>query len=127
MEGGVEQQRPVLVAAACARNVSAPPPTTTTFALDAAAGALVTLGNREGKVPVLSPDAGHLFTVGALGTGPFVHAAFDIATTGAAYAAVTPANGTESRWMAVDLSTGAARPIGAVGGEEAIVGIAIEH
>lgn len=120
-----EEMRPVVVAAACAPHAS-DGKLTTTFALDAAAGALVTLGNRPGKVPALPPEAGHLFTVGDLGTGPFLHAALDISATGAAYAALTLADAAESRWMAVDLTNGAARLIGPIGGGEPVVGMAIE-
>ena len=120
-----EELRPVVVAAACERHAT-DDKLTTTFALDSAAGALVTLGNRPGKMPALPPDGGHLFTVGALGTGPFLHAALDISSTGAAYAALTMADAAESRWMAVDLTNGAARLIGPIGGGEPVVGIAIE-
>jgi len=121
-----DRQRPGIVAIASTRSVSGDD-STTTFALDAAAGALVTLGNRGGKAPAMSPDGGHLLTVGPLGTGPFLHAAFDIAAaSGAAFAALTSADATESRWVTVDLAGGAAHLIGPIGAGEAVVGMAIE-
>ena len=40
---------------------------TTNFALDAAAGTLVTQGSREGVMPAVSPNTGQLFTIGSLG------------------------------------------------------------
>ena len=121
-----DQQRPAVVAIACTPRM---PGNTaaTTYALDAAAGALVTLGNRAGNTPAMPANAGHLFTVGSLGTGPFVHAAFDIvASSGTAFAALTSADAAPSRWVTVDLTTGAARLIGPIGGGEAVIGIAIE-
>ena len=121
-----DQQRPAIVAAACVTDKAGGKPATT-FALDAATGSLVTLGSREGRTPAMSPNAGHLFTVGALGAGPFAHAALDAAhASSTALAALTATDATESRWLEVDLLTGTARLIGVIGGGEAVIGIAIE-
>lgn len=99
---------------------------TTNYAIDAALGALVTQGSREGTQPSVSPNTGRLFTVGPLGVAAFERAAFDIgAANNAAYAALTSAGAKASNWVRIDLATGKATPLGTVGGGEAIVGIAI--
>lgn len=99
---------------------------TTNFALDAATGALVTQGSREGLVPAVSPNTGQLFTVGALGMA-FTTAAFDIqALSDVAFAALNSDGSPSSRWTTIDLKTGAARLLGNVGGGERVVGIALE-
>ena len=100
---------------------------TTNYALDAAAGTLVMQGSMEGTTPVVSPNTGQLRTVGPLGAGSFKTAAFDIADiTGAAFAALTAADSNTSRWVQIDLKTGAAKLIGTIGGGEAVRGAAIE-
>lgn len=119
-------QRPALVAAAYTYN-HREPTWTTNFALDAAAGSLVTQGTREGEGPAVSPSTGQLFTIGPLGTAAFSRAAFDIAdVSGAAFAALTTDGASASRWVEIDLATGAAREIGTIAGGEAVNGIAIE-
>ena len=68
---------------------------TTNFALDAAAGTLVTQGSREGVMPAVSPNTGQLFTIGSLGLA-FNNASFDIqAVTDVAFAALN-SDGTSS-------------------------------
>jgi hypothetical protein len=99
---------------------------TTNFALDAAAGTLVTQGSREGVVPAVSPNTGQLFTVGSLGM-TFNNASFDIqALSDVAFAALNSDGSTASRWVMIDLKTGAAKSLGTVGGGERVVGIAME-
>jgi hypothetical protein len=66
-----------VVAAAYSYN-KADPKLTTNFAIDAGTGSLVTQGSREGVQPAVSPNGGRLFTVGALGAGPFSDASLDI-------------------------------------------------
>jgi Domain of unknown function (DUF4394) len=99
---------------------------TTNFAIDIARGTLVRQGSAEGATPVVSPNTGLLWTVGALGTGPVDDAAFDIAdVNNAALAALR--RGGVTRLHAVDLATGRATPIGRVGnGQQALWGLAIE-
>lgn len=99
---------------------------TTNFALDIARGTLVRQGSAEGATPVVSPNTGLLWTVGALGTGAVDDAAFDIAdVNNAALAALR--RGGVTRLHAVDLATGRATPIGRVGnGQQALWGLAIE-
>jgi len=100
---------------------------TTNFAIDGRQGLLLTQGTREGASPAVSPNTGQLFTVGALGVGQVARAAFDISdVNNAAYAALTFRGAKASRLHAIDLATGAARFIGTIGGDEAVVGIAIQ-
>ena len=99
---------------------------TTNFALDAAAGTLVTQGSREGVMPAVSPNTGQLFTVGSLGL-TFNNASFDIqAVTDVAFAALNSDGTSSSRWVMIDLKTGAAKSLGSVGGGERVVGVAME-
>lgn len=115
---------PVVVGAAYSYNKSNPR-ITTNYALDAAAGTLVTQGSREGATPAVSPNTGSLFTVGSL-RFPFQTAAFDIqAVSDVAFAALN-AGGGPSRWVTIDLQTGAATTLGMVGGGEAVRAIAME-
>lgn len=100
---------------------------TTNYALDGGQGSLVVQGSVEGSTPVVSPNTGRLSTVGRLGTGPFQRASFDIAdVSNAAYAAITAVAGGPAKWYRIDLKTGAATPIGVIGGGEVVMGIAIE-
>ena len=99
---------------------------TTNFALDAAAGTLVTQGSREGVMPAVSPNTGQLFTIGSLGM-TFNSAAFDIqALSDVAFAALNSDGTSASRWVVIDLKTGTAKSLGTVGGGEQVVGIAME-
>ena len=99
---------------------------TTNFALDAAAGTLVTQGSREGTAPAVSPNTGQLFTVGSLGMA-FSTAAFDIqAVSDVAFAALNSDANKASQWVTIDLKTGAAKSLGVIGGGEKVIGIALE-
>jgi hypothetical protein len=99
---------------------------TTNFALDAATGALVTQGTREGVMPAVSPNTGQFFTVGATGM-TFMTASFDIqALSDVAFAALNSDGSTSSRWVTIDLKTGKASALGNVGGGERVVGMALE-
>ena len=99
---------------------------TTNFALDAATGALVTQGSREGVMPAVSPNTGQFFTIGSLGIA-FNNASFDIqALSDVAFAALNSDGSMVSRWVTIDLKTGAAKTLGSIGGGERVVGIALE-
>ena len=99
---------------------------TTNFALDAATGALVTQGSREGVMPAVSPNTGQFFTIGSLGMA-FNTASFDIqALSDVAFAALSSDASMASRWVTIDLKTGAAKSLGTIGGGERVVGIALE-
>ena len=116
---------PVAVGAAYSYN-KADTKITTNFALDAATGALVTQGSREGVVPAVSPNTGQFFTIGSLGMA-FNSASFDIqALSDVAFAALNSDSGAGSRWVTIDLKTGTAKSLGTVGGGERVVGIALE-
>lgn len=100
---------------------------TTNFAIDLAAGTLVTQGSREGVQPVVSPNTGQLFTVGPLGLGPLQDAAFDIADVdNTALAAVRRAGVRGTQLVRIDLATGRAVVLGRLGSGEPLRGLAIE-
>jgi Domain of unknown function (DUF4394) len=116
---------PIVVGAAYSYN-KADPKMTTNFALDATTGALVTQGTREGVAPAVAPNTGQLFTIGPVGM-PFTSAAFDIqALSDVAFAALNSDGATASRWVTIDLKTGAAKSLGTIGGGERVVGVALE-
>lgn len=99
---------------------------TTNYALEGAAGWLVHQGTKEGVQPAVSPNTGRVYSVGALGTGPFAHATFDISDlNNAAYAGLRAEGAKATRWYRVDLTTGKATLVGTVAGE-ALAGAAIE-
>lgn len=98
---------------------------TTNYALDIGRGWLVTQGSVEAFEPVVSPNTGSIFDVGALGTGAVDDAAFDIADTdNAALAALRQGGGT--RLFSIDLATGRATLLGTVGNGGPLRGIAIQ-
>lgn len=100
---------------------------TTNFAIDRRLGTLVMQGSREGAVPAVSPNTGQLRTVGALGLGALADATLDIAdVSNAAFAAVRQEGSARTRLYLIDLSTGAARPIGTVADGGPLLGMAIE-
>lgn len=98
---------------------------TTNYAIDAGRGWLMTQGSIEGREPVVSPNTGRLFDVGALGTGPVEDAAFDIADIdNTALAALRVAGRT--RLYTIDLSSGKAQSLGSVADGRPLLGLAIE-
>lgn len=97
---------------------------TTNYAIDAGLGALLTQGSAETALPVVSPNSGRLFTVGALGTGPLQDASFDIADVdNTALAALRSAGRT--RLYRVDLASGQATLLGTIAGGGPLLGLAI--
>ncbi len=118
-------KKPTIVGAAYSYN-KADPKITTNYALDAATGALVTQGSREGFAPAVSPNTGQLFTVGKLGVN-FEDSAFDIqALSDVAFAALSGKEIKGVRLYTLDLKTGAAQPIGTIGVSEGIRAMAME-
>jgi hypothetical protein len=99
---------------------------TTLFGISPNLGVLARQGS-VGGTPV-SPNTGQLTTIGSLGVaangGPL---GFDIATpTNAGFASITPQGGNQSQFYTINLVTGAATLIGAIGGlSEPVLGIAI--
>jgi hypothetical protein len=98
---------------------------TTNYALDIGRGWLVTQGSVEATEPVVSPNTGRIFDVGALGTGAVDDAAFDIADTdNTALAALR--RGGQTRLYRIDLATGRATLLGRVGDGSPLRGLAIQ-
>ncbi|MFN3416547.1 MAG: DUF4394 domain-containing protein [Caldimonas sp.] len=101
---------------------------TTNYAIDAGLGLLVRQGSLEGAQPVVSPNAGLLFTVGSLGLAtPLRHVSFDIADLdNTALAAVTLPRERVSRLVRIDLQSGRAQVVGIIGSGEPVRALAIE-
>ena len=118
-------KKPSIVGAAYSYN-KADTKITTNYALDAATGALVTQGSREGTTPAVSPNTGQLFTVGKLGVN-FEDSAFDIqALSDVAFAALNGKELKGTRLYSLDLKTGAAKFIGTIGVSDGIRAMAME-
>lgn len=100
---------------------------TTNFAIDGARGNLVTMGSREGVEPAVSPNGGHVFTVGSLKTGPVTSVSFDISDVhNSAYLAASRMGDTHTHLFRVNLDTGEATYISRIGKRERVRGMAIE-
>jgi 3D (Asp-Asp-Asp) domain-containing protein len=96
---------------------------TTLYGIDSNLDTLVTQGS-IGGAPV-SPNTGQLFTIGKLNVDTSGMVGFDIApVTNAAFASLTPPGSRTSNLYSINLSTGAARLIGPIGGGRLIRGIA---
>lgn len=117
------QPAPTIVGAAYSYNKSNDK-LTTNYAIDLRRGWLVTQGSIEGTQPMISPNTGRIFDIGALGTGPVDDVAFDIADTDNAALAALRKNG-RTRLFKIDLTTGRARLLGTVGDGEPLRGLAI--
>lgn len=117
--------KPRIVAAAYTYNAQ-DDKATTNYAIDAGSGHLVVQGSVEGATPAVSPNTGLLSSVGPLAIDRFDDASFDIADVNNAAYLVTHAPGrVESRLYEVDLATGQARLLGAVGAGQALRALAI--
>jgi hypothetical protein len=98
---------------------------TTLYVIDSVSNTLATQGS-AGGAPV-SPNTGQLFTVGSLGVDPNDIAGFDISSsTGAAFASINIGGVIGTQLYAINLTTGAASPIGAIGSNDVIRDIAVE-
>lgn len=96
---------------------------TTLYAIDATQDALVTIGSLNSSV---SPNGGQVFTVGKLGVDTTDFAGFDISgQTGVAYASLTSTGSVTSALYTLNLSTGTATLVGAIGGGEIIADISV--
>lgn len=111
---------PRVVAAAYTNNSPGATPTTL-FVIDVNRNVLATQGNAS-----TSPNSGQLFTVGATGVASNDNVGFDIGRDGTVLASFTaPGTGVTSLYT-INLSTGAATLIGAVGvGGRTYLGLAI--
>jgi hypothetical protein len=98
--------------------------TTTLYGIDSNLDALVRQGSPGGSPT--SPNTGQLFTVGALGVNTTDQVGFDIAAPGdVALASLTTQGATTSTLYSINLTTGAATVVGAIGGTEIVRDIAI--
>lgn len=107
-------QNPAVAAAAYTNNISGTT-STTLYGIDT---------NRDVLVIQNPPNAGVLSTVGSLGINVSEVAGFDITPSGLAYAAVTTAGSTTSSLATINLKTGSATIIAAIGGGVGIRAIA---
>ena len=97
--------------------------TTTLYGIDFNLDALVLQGSVGGTPN--SPNGGQLTTVGALGVNTTDQVGFDISPSGAAFASLTAPSATTSSLYTINLATGAATLIGAIGSTAIIRDIAI--
>lgn len=96
--------------------------TTTLYLIDAATDTLVRQGGPDGMPP--SPNTGALTTIGALGVDTKSEVGFDIAPgSNVAYAALNVAG--KAQLHTVDLSSGAAGPLGMIGDGAPVYAIAV--
>jgi hypothetical protein len=114
---------PNVVAAAYSNNLASTG-ATTLYGIDSTLNTLVTQGTAAGVTPAVSPNTGELFTVGALGVDVGDVGGFDVAESdGVAYAAFVPSGGSSSTLYTVNLSTGAATAVAAVGNNLTLKGL----
>jgi hypothetical protein len=115
VDGNLNPGAPSVAGAAYANNVPGGiGGVTTLFDIDFGTDTLMTQGSANGAP--ISPNTGTLILVGALGvnTGPLI--GFDISgNTGAAFASLTPVGAAGSSLYSINLDTGAATLIGAIG------------
>lgn len=97
---------------------------TTLYGIDSTTNSLVLQGSL-GSAPV-SPNAGTLFTVGALGVDTGDLANLDISDLGGVLATLSPIGATTSSLYRINLTTGAATLVGAIGVAEPVRAFAIE-
>jgi hypothetical protein len=117
------ERAPQLVALAYDRNRQGAA-ATTLFALDVTTRSLLRVGS-EGGTPV-APGSGRLYTVGELPVRFTANAGFDIEPDGdAAYAALAT-SGSGAALYRIDLGSGVAERIGAIGdGERTVIALAV--
>ena len=113
---------PNVTAVAYTNNVAGTP-STTLFGIDSTLDILVRQGS-PGGAPV-SPNAGTLFTIGALGVNTTNDAGFDISDGGSSYASLTVGGATQSQLYTINLLSGAATAIGTIGVNEIVRDIAV--
>lgn len=112
---------PMVVAVAYTNNISGSK-STTLYVIDANRDTLALQGGPNGAP---SPNGGQLFTVGRLGVDVGNLAGFDIAPTGAAFAAGAALGATTTNFFVVNLASGKLTLVGPIGGGETVVGLAL--
>ncbi|MGH9846117.1 MAG: DUF4394 domain-containing protein [Blastocatellia bacterium] len=114
---------PNVVGSAYTNNFNAPA-TTTLFGIDSNLDILVRQGSVGGAPD--SPNNGRLSTIGPLGVNTTDQVGFDIqAPNDVAYASLTPQGATASSLYSINLNTGAATLVGAIGGNAIVRDITI--
>lgn len=114
---------PNVVAVAYTNNVAGTP-STTLFGIDSNLDILVRQGS-PGGAPV-SPNAGTLFTIGALGVNTTNDAGFDISDcSGMGFASLTTAGATQSQFYTINLLSGSATAVGTIGVNEIVRDVAV--
>lgn len=100
--------------------------TTTLYGIDATLGTLVTQGSVGGTTT--SPNTGQLFTIGSLGVPVSGRVGFDIVPyTNAGLLSITAPGATTSQLYSVNLTTGAATLIGAIGVNETLTALTVAN
>ena len=100
---------------------------TTMFVIDRTFGALMMQGSQEDVTPPVSPNLGRLTTIGGLGVGALLDAAFDISDVGnIGLAALRFSGPNATRLYRINLKSGQATEIGKLGTGESVTGMAIE-
>ncbi len=127
VQGDVNAGRPPAVTAVAYTYNQENEKITTLYGIDRVMGTLVRQGSVEGTQPVVSPDTGRLTTIGSLGTGALLDAAFDISDVrNTALLATRTATDPRTRLYVLDLKTGQPTLRGILADGKPIRGIAIE-
>jgi uncharacterized protein (TIGR03437 family) len=114
---------PNMVGAAYTNNFNAPA-NTTLYGIDSSLDILVRQGSPGGAPD--SPNNGRISTIGALGVNTTDQVGFDIAAPNdVAFASLTAQGATASSLYSINLNTGAATLIGAIGGGAVVRALAI--
>lgn len=113
---------PQVVGAGYTNNISG---TTSTqlFVIDTANDVLALQGSAG--PPVVSPNTGQLFTVGALGVEAGDQVGFDITPAGNAYVSITSPTTTTTSFGTINLTTGAVNVVGPIAGGASVRDIAV--
>jgi hypothetical protein len=122
IQGDANLNPAAAVSAAAYTNSVAGAATTTLYTIDYAADTLLRQGGPDGMAP--SPNTGTLTAIGNLGVATNPAVGFDIAPMGNTAYAVLQVQGV-SRLHTLNLGSGAATPVGDVGGGGAIRAIAV--
>jgi Domain of unknown function (DUF4394)/Calx-beta domain/Domain of unknown function (DUF4214) len=110
---------PGMVVATAFSNKVAGATSTTLFGIDSGSDQLVEIGGPNGNP---SPNLGAVTNIGPLGIPTTANVGFEIAPDGTAYASLSPANG-GSQLVTVNLGTGTASPVGAIGNNLVLRGL----
>ena len=110
---------PGMVVAVAYSNDVAGATSTTLFGIDSGSDELVEIGGPNGNP---NPNLGAVTNIGSLAIPTTANVGFDIAPDGTAYASLSPASG-GSQLVTVNLATGTASPVGAIGNNLVLRGL----